>query len=177
MQLCAVVLAAALVLAPLGARGADLVVWWEQGVYPEEDEAVREIVAAFEQGSGKRVELVLGRQEELLGKTLAAIETGRRPPDFIFTVISIQHYEQWAYEGRLVDLTDAIGAMAAQFDQAALERVTLLDGTTGRRGLYMLPMGLASHHVHAWMSLLASASNSRAGQRPKSTPAFWTATN
>jgi hypothetical protein len=60
------VLAAALIIGPVGARGADLAVWWEEGVYPEENEAVREIVAAFEHKLGKRVELVLGRQGELL---------------------------------------------------------------------------------------------------------------
>src|SRR5918992_1497229 len=102
------ILAALLVLAPLVARAADLVVWWEEGVYPEEDEAVGEIIAAFEQGTGKEVELVLGPQEELLRDLVAALEAGRRPPDFIFTVIDIPHYERWAYEGRLVDLTDAI---------------------------------------------------------------------
>ena len=31
---------AALILAPLGARAADLVVWWEKGFYAQEDEAV-----------------------------------------------------------------------------------------------------------------------------------------
>ena len=47
MQVRAVLLAAALVLAPLGARAADLVVWWEEGFYPEADEAVAELVAAL----------------------------------------------------------------------------------------------------------------------------------
>ena len=42
MRVRAVLLAAALVLAPLGARAADLVVWWEEGCNPEEDQAVRE---------------------------------------------------------------------------------------------------------------------------------------
>ena len=56
MLVRAVVLAAALVLAPLGAQAADLVVWWEKGFYPEEDQAVRETVAAFEQKTGKKVE-------------------------------------------------------------------------------------------------------------------------
>ena len=31
-------------MAPLGAQGADLVVWWEKGFYPQEDEAVAEII-------------------------------------------------------------------------------------------------------------------------------------
>jgi ABC-type glycerol-3-phosphate transport system substrate-binding protein len=45
----AILLAAALTIAPLGANAADLVVWWEKGLYPQEDEAVREVIAAFEQ--------------------------------------------------------------------------------------------------------------------------------
>jgi multiple sugar transport system substrate-binding protein len=52
MRAHAIVFAAALLMLPLGARGADLVVWWEKGYYPQEDEAVREIIAAFEQASG-----------------------------------------------------------------------------------------------------------------------------
>ena len=62
MRSRAVVLAAALVMAPLGARAADLVVWWDKGYYAQEDEALREIIAAFEQDSGKQVELVLHAQ-------------------------------------------------------------------------------------------------------------------
>ena len=58
MRARAVVLAVAIVLAPLGARAADLVVWWEKGFYPQENEAVAEILAAFEQKTGKQVELV-----------------------------------------------------------------------------------------------------------------------
>ena len=159
-------------MAPLGAQAADLVVWWEEGQAAEEDEAVREIVAAFEQESGKQVELVLGPQEELVADLVAALEAGRRTPDFVFTVVDTQPYEQWAYEGRLVDLTDAVGHFSDLFDPDALERVTLLDGTTGRRGLYLLPMGLATHHVHVWKSLLERAGFTLA-DIPKEWDAFW----
>ena len=51
------VFAAMLAMAPLGAKAADLVVWWEKGLYPQEDEAVREVITAFEQETGKQVEL------------------------------------------------------------------------------------------------------------------------
>jgi hypothetical protein len=57
MRKQALLVALALVLAPLGAKAADLVVWWDEGYYPEEREAVEEIVAAFEQETGKQVEL------------------------------------------------------------------------------------------------------------------------
>ena len=70
-------LAAMFVMAPLGAKSADLVVWWEQGFYPEEDQAIRETIAAFEQKTGKHVELVLPDQDDLLDKVQAAIEVGQ----------------------------------------------------------------------------------------------------
>jgi ABC-type glycerol-3-phosphate transport system substrate-binding protein len=79
----ACLLAAALLMAPVGARSADLVVWWEQGFYPQVDEAVAEIIAAFEQGSGKEVELVQPAQNEVFDKAQAALATGK-PPDFLF---------------------------------------------------------------------------------------------
>src|SRR5688572_21908771 len=151
-----IVLAAALVLAPVGARGADLVIWWEKGQAAEEDEAVGEIVAAFEHKTGKQVELVLGVQEEIAADLVAALEAERRTPDFVFTVAETQPYEQWAYEGRLVDLSDVVG-ISDLFDPDVLERATLLNGTTGQRGLYLLPMRIASHHVHVWKSLLERA--------------------
>ena len=120
MRVRAVILAAALMLAPLGARAADLVVWWEEGFNPEEDQAVREIVAAFEQKTGKQVELVFSPQEELPAKILAALEAGH-PPDFLYGMPISDYYGPWAHEGRLVDLADALGPLAAQFDQDALD--------------------------------------------------------
>src|SRR3954453_16994861 len=57
MRVRAVLLAAALALVPFGAHPADLVVWWTKGFYPAEDQAVRELVAAFEKETGKEVQL------------------------------------------------------------------------------------------------------------------------
>ena len=73
MRARAVVLAVAIFLAPLGARAADLVVWWEKGHYAEPDEAVQEIIAAFEQRSGKQVGLVFYPDNEIPGKLVAAL--------------------------------------------------------------------------------------------------------
>jgi hypothetical protein len=68
------IFAAMLAMIPLGAHAADLVVWWEEGLYPEEDKAAQGTIAAFEQKTGKDVELVLQPQAELTGKVRAAIE-------------------------------------------------------------------------------------------------------
>jgi hypothetical protein len=53
-SLVPVLLSAAIVMVPLGAKAAGLVVWWQEGWCPEEGRAV----AAFEQGTGKPVELL-----------------------------------------------------------------------------------------------------------------------
>src|SRR4029079_12483553 len=79
---------------------------------------------------------------------------------------------QWAYEGRLVDLTDALGPLTTQFDRDALAAATLLDATTQTRGLYLLPLGLYSHHVHVWKSLLEQAGFTLA-DIPKQWEPFW----
>ena len=113
MHAPAVLVALALILAPLGAKAADLVVWWEKGWYPQEDEAVRETIAAFEQKTGKQVELVQYSQAELAGKINAALEAGQ-PPDFVFGLDATFSSGQWAYEDRLIDLSDEIMPFASR---------------------------------------------------------------
>ena len=66
-------------MAPLGAQAADLVVWWEKGYYAQEDEAVREIVAAFEQETGKQVELVFSSRGGASGKIWRRSRPASRP--------------------------------------------------------------------------------------------------
>jgi multiple sugar transport system substrate-binding protein len=172
MRRQAIVLAAALITGPLGAQGADLVVWWEKGVYAEEDEAAAEIVGAFEQETGKRVELVTSYFDvELPARIVAALEADR-PPDFAYGIKLSQYIADWAYDDRLVDLTDAIGHFSDLFDSDALDRGVWLDAKTGQKALYGLPIGRSTNHVHVWKSLLESAGFSLA-DIPKEWEAFW----
>ena len=165
------VLAAALIMAPLGAESADLIVWWEEGYYAQEDEAVAEIIAAFEEKTGKRVEFEQPSQDDMEAKVLAAVEAGQ-PPDFLFGTNTDYYYGQWAYEDRLVDLSDAIGPLTSLFDPDALAYATLFNATTGRRALYALPMGFSTHHIHVWRNLLEQAGLTM-DDIPRQWEAFW----
>ena len=159
-------------LAPLGAQAADLVVWWQKGYYAQEDEAVREIIAAFEQETGKQVELDLPSTMRSRPRSQAAVEAGQ-PPDFLFGGGNTAYYSgQWAYEDRLIDLSDEILPFASLFDPDALAFATLFDATTGRRALYALPMGFATNHVHVWRNLLEQAGFTL-DDIPKQWEAFW----
>jgi len=151
-----IVLAAALLIAPLGAKGADLVVWWNKGYYAQEDEAVREIVAVFEQDTGKQVELAFYSLDELPNKVTTALEAGR-PPDFAFGGLLGDYIGEWAFDDRLVDLTDTVGSFSNLFDPDALAWWTLPNGKTGRRALYAISMGRNTMHLHVWKSLLEQA--------------------
>jgi multiple sugar transport system substrate-binding protein len=106
------------------------VVWWEKGAYPEEDAALREIIAAFEQESGKQVELVLQQQEELPQKIMAALDAAR-PPDFAFGILLQNYVAQWAVDDRLADLSEPIGAFSNLFDPDTLAWVTWHDAKSG----------------------------------------------
>jgi multiple sugar transport system substrate-binding protein len=168
-RLC--LIAALFLMTPLGAQAADLVVWWEKGFYPQEDEAVRETIAAFEHKTGKQIELVQPEQDEILDKAQAAVEA-ENPPGFLFGQLSEQYVPRWAYEDRLVDLHDALAPVLDLFDVDTVEISTLLNGSTGQRGLYALPMGRVSNHVHVWVSLLERAGFALA-DIPKEWEAFW----
>ena len=171
MRVRAVVLAVAIVLAPLGARAADLVVWWDEGYYADEDAAVKEIIAAFEQDTGKQVELVLYPLEELPDKIAAALEVGQ-PPDFAFGLLLTSSVGQWAFNDRLVDLSDAVGHFSDLFDPEVLSWELWLNASTGQRALYGLPMGRTTYHAHVWKSLLERAGFTLA-DIPREWDAFW----
>jgi ABC-type glycerol-3-phosphate transport system substrate-binding protein len=68
-----VFLVVALATVPLGAQAADLVVWWDRGFYEQEDDAVAEIIAVFEQKTGKQVDLEQPSQSDIEAKALAAV--------------------------------------------------------------------------------------------------------
>ena len=166
------VLATMLIMAPLGAQAADLVVWWEKGYDDQENEAVREIIAAFEQETGKQVELDLPSYDDSQVKVKAAVEAGQ-PPDFLFGGGNTAYsFGQWASEDRLVDLSDQILPFASLFDPDGLAFATLLNAKTGRRALYALPMGFATNHVHVWRSLLEQAGFTL-DDIPNQWEAFW----
>ena len=171
LRVRAVVLAVALVLAPLGARAADLVIWWQNGFYPQEDDAGREIVAAFQQKTGKQIELDFYPWDQLPHKLMAALDTGQ-PPDFAFSVDLQNYVGRWVAEDRLADLSDVVGAFSNLFDPDALAHVTWRDAHTERKALYGLPFGREVNHVHVWKSLLQRAGFSVA-DIPREWGAFW----
>jgi hypothetical protein len=78
MRSRAVILAVAIVMAPPGAGAADLVVWWEKGFYAQRDGSISEIVAAFEQGTGQRLDWRRMDLENEVAKAIVAVSDAKR---------------------------------------------------------------------------------------------------
>ena len=143
-----------------------------KGFYAQEDEAVREIVAAFEQKTGKQVELVLPCAGRAAGQGPGG-DRGRAAARF-------------RVRRRLTTISSASGPTRTGWSTSRTPSgrsrtcsiptrstcATLLDATTGRRGLYALPMGRDTNHVHVWKSLLEQAGFTLA-DIPKEWEAFW----
>ena len=52
-------------------------IWWQQGFYPEETEAIRLIINKWEQESGKEVELTLYSDEDIVKETENAVNSNK----------------------------------------------------------------------------------------------------
>ena len=104
-------------------------------------------------------------------KAHAALGAGQ-PPDFLFGTTDESWAAEWAYEDRLVDLEGTLRPVLDLFDADVIEASTLLNGKTGQRGLYALPMSWSSNFLHIWNTLLERAGFTLA-DIPKEWSAFW----
>src|SRR5712671_7224785 len=60
-------------------------VWWTQGFVPEEDTAVKKLVADYEKASGNTIELSIMPFAPLRQKIIAAVQSGVVPDMFYAT--------------------------------------------------------------------------------------------
>ena len=162
MQKQVVALAAALVMAPLGASAADLVCGGVRAT-AQEDEAVKEIIAAFEQNAGKQVGSSMVRTSLRTSSWLRS-RPGSRPTSS----------SQW-----LIPSATAMGLRGSARRPHGRHRPLfrlVRSGRARRRHAARRDdrAGVAStccrwgltHHVHAWKSLLE-----RRGSPSRTSPA------
>jgi multiple sugar transport system substrate-binding protein len=160
-----------LLASPLPALAADLRIFWDQGFYPEEDAAIEAVVAAYEQKSGKDVELTFYSQDEVLDKTLAALDAGD-PPDVALAFDVSSYVPKWALDGALADMSDVVAPIKEQFYPGVLDIARLRDGATGKTAYYAVPIEQFGNYIHVWKSLLDQAGIG-VEQIPREWDAFW----
>src|SRR5437879_6565868 len=67
------------------AAGKTAEVWWQQGVVPEEDVAIKKVVADYQKASGNTIELSIMPFAPLRQKIVSAVTSGAVPDTFFAT--------------------------------------------------------------------------------------------
>ncbi|MEO8321968.1 MAG: extracellular solute-binding protein, partial [Bradyrhizobium sp.] len=69
--------------APAFAQQKTITVWWVKGFYKSEDDALNEAIKKFEAKTGIKVELSQYAVQDMIPKTVAALDSGT-PPDVAY---------------------------------------------------------------------------------------------
>src|SRR5437899_3633338 len=92
-----------------------LTVWWVRGFYKSEDDALFAAIKKFEDKTGVKVELSQYAVQDMIPKTVSALDSGT-PPDVAYAdVYDFQVAGKWAFDGKLEDISDVIEPMKAAF--------------------------------------------------------------
>jgi multiple sugar transport system substrate-binding protein len=172
------VLSAALVAAGLIASGnalaqEKLTVWWVKGFYKAEDEALFVAIKKFEEkNKGIKIELSQYPIQDMIPKTVAALDSGS-PPDVAYAdVYDFQVTAKWAYDGKLEDVSSIIDPMRNKFEAAALSTTFLYNNAAQSRAYYAFPIKQQTMHVQYWKDMLAE-SGFKESDIPKDWKGYW----
>jgi multiple sugar transport system substrate-binding protein len=155
-----------------GAMAADLTIWWNKSYYPEEDQQFDKIVSDFEKAKGVDVEYVFYTNEDVPKKVLAALTAGQ-PPDLAYGFLfDLQYTARWAHDDVLEEVSDVVKPLEPHLLPSAMQAITLLNGTTGERGIYAMPVAQQIEHIHVWKSMLDEAGLD-AASIPKTWNEYW----
>ena len=132
-------------------------VWWVKGFYKSEDDALFAAIKKFEEKTKVKVELSQYPVQDMIPKTVAALDAGT-PPDVAYAdVYDFQVTGKWAFDGKLEDLTDIISPMKARFLPNTVETTYLYDDKTKKRAYYAFPLKQQTMHINYWIDMLNAA--------------------
>ncbi|MFL6663185.1 MAG: extracellular solute-binding protein, partial [Rhizobacter sp.] len=134
-----------------------LTVWWVKGFYKSEDDALFDAIRKFEQRTGVKIELSQYPVQDMIPKTVAALDAGS-PPDVAYAdVYDFQVTGKWAFEGRLEDLSDILVPQKSKFLPNTIETTYLYNDKTKKRGYYAFPLKQQTMHIEYWVDMLQTA--------------------
>jgi len=117
-----------------------LVVYFSKGFYPQEDKALDEVIDKFQKKTKVKVELSRYAPQEMIPKTVAALDAGN-PPDMVYAdVFDFQVAGKWAFEGRLEDLSDIINPSKGRFLPNTIETTFMYNNKEKKRAYYAFPV-------------------------------------
>ncbi|MCW5733206.1 MAG: carbohydrate ABC transporter substrate-binding protein [Enhydrobacter sp.] len=150
--------AAAIALAAVPGIAQDkLTVWWAEGIYKSEDEALYVAIRKYERKTGVKIELLQFAVQDMIAKTVAALDAGTVPDIAYSDTYDGQTAGKWAFDGKLEDLSDVLGPMKDRFDTVALSTANLYSDKTKKKAYYAFPIKQRMLHVQYWKDMLGQA--------------------
>jgi len=147
-----------------------LTVWWVRGFYKSEDDALFAAIKKYEDKTGVKIELSQYPVQDMIPKTVAALDAGT-PPDVAYAdVYDFQVTGKWAFDGKLEDVTDIITPMKDKFLKNTIETTYLYNDKTKKKAYYAIPMKQQTMHIQYWKDMLGEA-----GFKESDIPAGWKA--
>jgi multiple sugar transport system substrate-binding protein len=150
-----------------------LTVWWVKGFYKAEDDALFATIKKFEEkNKGIKIELSQYPIQDMIPKTVAALDSGA-PPDVAYAdTYDFQVTAKWAYDGKLEDITSVIDPLRAKFEPHALSTTFLFNNQTQSRAYYAFPLKQQTMHIQYWKDMLADA-GFKESDIPKDWKGYW----
>ena len=149
-----------------------LTVWWVKGFYKSEDDALLEAIKKFEQKSGTKVELSQYPVQDMIPKTVSALDSGT-PPDVAYAdVYDFQVAGKWAFEGRLEDVSDVLTPLKDRFAPNTIETTFLYNDKAKKKAYYAFPLKQQTMHIEYWSDMLEQA-GFKEGDVPKTWKEYW----
>jgi multiple sugar transport system substrate-binding protein len=143
--------------APAMAQQKTITVWWGKGFYKSEDDALLDTIKKFEDKTGIKVELSQYAIQDMIPKTVAALDSGTVPDVAYSDTYDVQAQGKWAYEGKLEDLSDVMTPIQDRFAPNTLEASKLYDNVAKKKAYYGFPLKQQSMHVNIWNDMLEKA--------------------
>ena len=151
------------------ASTGELVILWDKGYVLEEDEAIEQMVADWQEKSGVDVELSFYNSHEIAPKTLRASRAGT-PPDILFASKSVYPISDWT--GKLADISDVVKPIEDLYSLDALQAAKIYGAETDTQRYYAVPLSQSTTHIYYRKDLLAQAGYSPA-DIPQDWDGFW----
>ena len=150
-----------------------LTVWWVKGFYKAEDDALFAAIKKFEEkNKGIKIELSQYPIQDMIPKTVAALDSGT-PPDVAYAdTYDFQVTGKWAYDGKLEDVSSIIDPIRNKFEPRALSTTFLLNNTNQTRAYYAYPVKQQTMHIQYWKDMLAD-SGYKESDIPKDWKGYW----
>jgi multiple sugar transport system substrate-binding protein len=145
-----------------------LTVWWVKGFYKSEDDALYAAIKKYEDKTGVKVDLSQYAVQDMIPKTVAALDAGT-PPDVAYAdVYDFQVLGKWAYDGKLEDISDVIDPIKDRFAPNTIETTYLYNDKTKKKAYYGFPIKQQTMHIEYWIDMLE-----KAGFKESDIPTGW----